>query len=351
MKKNLVTPIAILYLAMALLGCQRKNDVIPAGAAKTGTDATAAAVTINPYTILNITTAGIPNGFTAGSIYLKNSGSLYVTDVTNNSIKKIDITPVSTANQFTSVITTVNTPPGENGLRLTNPINVVGTNNGSINVLFRTDDRFGSVVYGRIYGPSGSIYTLPVSRIGNIGMSGDPSGSFAWFCSFDGIGKFFSSHIQLPNFKIPADSLYELQNGEQKRGSPVTRIFVGASGTKYLVNNQQIFKLTSGGQLIRAKPYANYPYTPYESMTGLVATGDNKIIYFTKNGRIMKLENSVITTLVYPSGQTSTEGTAAFIRAGELAIDEQQHLLYFADSYSSSGGNIKALTLPGYQGH
>ncbi len=350
MKKNLVTPIALTYLAMALLGCQRTNDVIPAGAVKTGTDAAAAAVTINPYTVLNIATIATTNYSNPGGIYLKQSGLLYAADQTNSLIKKIDVTPVSTSNQYTSVITTLNTPPGENGLRMTNPINVVVTNNGSINVIFSTNDPFGSMVYGRIYGPSGSIYTLPVSRFGSIGMSGDPSGSFAWFCSFDGIGKFFSSHIQLPNFKIPVDSLYELRNGEQKRGSPVTRIFVGANGTKYLVNNQQIFKLTNGGQLIRVKPYADSPYEPYESMTGLVATGDNKIIYYTRNGRIMKLENGVITTLIYPNDQSSTEGKSASIEAKELALDEKEHLLYFSD-INGSIHSIKALTLPGYQAH
>jgi hypothetical protein len=324
-----------------------------------------ATITIPDYTIFTL--AGGSSGFKDGigkeaafsgpqGIYLKKSGILYVADYLNNAIRKVEVkTLTGVKEQYNAGVTTLSTPAGPNGLKLIHPIHAGVSDDGTISVEFIPNDNYQGAVLGRIYKPDGNIYTVQINRQGMTGFSGDPSGNFFWFCSLQGVGKFWSSHIQLPNIELPKDSLKQYYGNHYLFDTaPPTIIYAATNGTKYLASYSQIYKLTKSGIFTKIKPIAAYPYEPYEGMTDLVSTDDGSTLYYIKNGAIFKLTNGKISTVYYPydgnSNNNNTDGQPAFINATGLAIDDKQHLLYFTDNYEGSG-SIKALTLPGYKAH
>ncbi|AYL95242.1 hypothetical protein [Mucilaginibacter celer] len=361
MKTNLFTFLCLSLWLTCLVSCKKEKFPVPVVDNEGAVKSDISKITIPDYTILTI--AGGPAGFKNGvgkeaafnsaqGICLKKSGLLYVADYLNNAIRKVEVKALNgVKEQYTATVSTLNTPAGPNGLKLTFPIHAGVSNDGTINVEFMPNPNFAGAVLGRIYKPDGSIYTVQISRGGMTGMSGDPSGDFFWFCSLQGVGKFWSDHIQLPNIQLPADSLKQYYGNHYlyNTASP-TIIYAAPNGNKYMASYSQLYKLTQSGVFTKIKPIAEYPYEPYDGMSDLVSTDDGDTLYFIKNGAILSLKNGKISTLYYPNGTNSADGLPAFINATGLAIDDKQHLLYFTDNYEFSS-TIKVLTLPGYKAH
>ncbi|WPU94013.1 hypothetical protein SNE25_00545 [Mucilaginibacter sabulilitoris] len=363
-KPTYITCLVIFFIF--LVSCQRKDSILPLSQKNNGQGLSSGENQVNlqiqPYTVFNVAGAVDPGnadgtGTTASfrspeGLQLKPNGILYVADFGNNAIRKVVITRLNgNVNQYTGTVTTLNTPAGPNALQLTHPVRVGVGDDGSINTVFLPDTRFSSgISLGRIYKPSGEIYTTQIDETSTIpGLTKDPTGDFFWFLGNGSLGKFWSGHIQLPNLTLPRDSFLVRYTDHPdyiySRALPNV-IYACPNGVKYLATPNQFYKISANGTVSKIKPIVTYPDLPFESVNDLVTSDDGNTIYFTSKGSIYKLNNGVITTLVEVQQPTGEESMPGDVYAWGLAIDDKQHILYFTDVKS-----IKILTLPGYVAH
>jgi hypothetical protein len=347
----------LLVFCAFLYACTKTENIQPTSKMSVN----AVKIQLNPYTIINLAGSSFGSNLVDGpgnlarfwnpqGIQVKPGGILYVADYMNNAIRKIVVQPLNgNRNQFSATVSTLNTPAGPNGLKLTLPFRVGVSDNGTINTLFHaTGSNNSFVILGRIYKPSGTIYTVQTDFNGYFGLTEDLSGRFFWCISNQALGKFWSDHIQTPNFNLSPDSLKVYYAGTQFlfSNASLVNIYACPDGNLYLSTSYQFFKLSRLGVLTKIPPIAEYPDLPFQTVTDMVVSDDGKTIYFTDNWKIRKLQDGKVTTLVYPTGTLGSGGIEADIHASGLGLDDKQHILYFTDL-----GAVKILTLPGYVAH
>ncbi|MXV52663.1 hypothetical protein GS399_16940 [Pedobacter sp. HMF7647] len=342
--------------------CKEENFPEPDAQLST-TDQVKAMVNIPPYTLYTVAGgSSLAPMFRDGEgrdahfsgpagIQLKNKDTLYIADAGNSAIRKVVLKPGPNSTiQYVGTVTTLNTPTGSNGLKMLRPLRVGVSDDGTINVLFNT---LNNIVFGRIYKPGRSIYTVQTSNLNVSGMSQDPYQEFFWFTGAGGIGKFWSDHIQLPNFTIPRDTLAIRSPG----GGLFTleypnAIYAGPNGVKYLVTAYQLYKFTQERVFTKIAPVFTIPPYNYGEVfpnaTDIAATADGRTIFLASDGAIKKVENGIVSNIYYPRGRTSTTGIETDINAWGLAIDDKRHILYFTDR---NNNGVRMMTLPGYKGH